>query len=237
MSQFPSAEDLAEMCPGCKGLGKHWCVLRAGTEPPLVSVVQSAPFSSIADLYEDCEQRLSAEWRDKMLHKVPDAPVVDRLAFILERCKDKNVLNIGSASGMLHESIKNVARQVWGVDIQPGPNTDFVLDVEHGSIPKDLNAQVVVFGEILEHLSNPGRVLEQTWGGTDVEVIITVPNAFHASREWANDGIECVNKDHVAWYSYHTLKTLVERHGYTVQEWAWYNGRPIFAEGLIFVVR
>src|SRR3990172_4625529 len=51
----------------------------------------------------------------------------------------------------------------------------------------------------------------------------------------AGEGIEHLsNPEHVAYYSWHTLKVLVERHGYGIVEWYWYNGEPGTAEGLIF---
>jgi hypothetical protein len=69
----------------------------------------------------------------------------------------------------------------------------------------------------------------------DVPVILTTPNARSiAGYKWGDRGTECVNKDHVAWYSYHTLKTLIERHGFELRFWGWYNGEPYTAEGLIF---
>lgn len=197
-------------------------------------------FPSLADLQSDCNQPLDPAWRAKMLHKVPDAPVVDRVAFILERCKGKNVLNVGSASGTLHESIKNVARQVWGVD-KKGPGVDFDIDVDETGwtdvVFPDADVDLIVCGEVLEHLANPGQFVQGIRSTWHCEVLITVPNAFHASKEWANDGIECVNRDHCSWYSWRTLKTLVERYGFEIQEFCWYNGQPMFAEGIIMVVR
>jgi hypothetical protein len=43
--------------------------------------------------------------------------------------------------------------------------------------------------------------------------------------------------DHCYWFSWRTLKTLVERAGYAVAEFHWYGpGEPGFSEGLIFVL-
>ena len=50
-------------------------------------------------------------------------------------------------------------------------------------------------------------------------------------------GVENVNIAHTMWFSWRTLKTLVERYNYDIKEWAWYHGDPLFAEGLVFVVR
>jgi 2-polyprenyl-3-methyl-5-hydroxy-6-metoxy-1,4-benzoquinol methylase len=181
-----------------------------------------------------------------MLHQVPKAAVVDRAQFILAKCRGKRVLNVGSASGGLHEAIREVATDTIGLDRERSDNArDICFDLdsivwgEHEPrYPSEL-IDIVVMGEILEHLAMPGATLQ--WlkenRSKETDVLISVPNALGASRAWANDGIECVNRDHVAWYSYRTLKTLVERYGFEIQEFCWYNGRPMFAEGIIFVVR
>lgn len=180
----------------------------------------------------------------KMVHRVPNAPVVDRAQFILQRCSDKVVLDIG-ASGPMHEAIVRVAKRCYGID---KPNRSDVLlgddvfgvdlDDDPRSIPVLENVEIIVCGEVIEHLSNPGRFLESIRWLYECPVIITVPNAFSdAGMKAMARGIENVNLEHVAYYSYHTLKELVTRHGYGVREHYWYGGRPMFSEGLIFVVR
>jgi hypothetical protein len=69
-------------------------------------------------------------------------------------------------------------------------------------------------------------------------ILITVPNAHCViGRQHILRGVESVNIDHVAYYSWRTLKTLVERYDYVVKEFYWYlPGQPRTAEGLIFVV-
>lgn len=176
------------------------------------------------------------EYVAKMLHAVPDAPVVDRAAFIRERCQGKVVLDVG-ASGPMHDVIVKVASTTYGLDRRDGPDiTGFDLDAILPELPCFKDVEIVVCGEVLEHLSNPGWLLARLHEQYRVPVIVTVPNAFTAAgRKHLENGIENVNKDHVAWYSYHTLKGLLERHGYTIAEFAWYNGQPFTAEGLIVV--
>lgn len=76
-------------------------------------------------------------------------------------------------------------------------------------------------------------------GAEGCELIITVPNAMssHLMPMAVRTGFECVNRDHVAWYSYRTLRTLIERCGFELMEFYWYGGQPITAEGIIFVVK
>jgi len=182
----------------------------------------------------DIEARNGADYCAKMMHRIPDAPVVDRIDFILGRCRGKRVLNLGCASGTLHQRIREVAKDVTGID-QHEP-ADIVSDLDQAAHLHGIY-DLVVIGELLEHLANPGNLL-QAVRELRCTALITVPNAFSApSAYWAKQGWEQVNTDHVSWYSWKTLKTLVERHGFTVDDFAWYNGKPLTAEGIIFVVR
>lgn len=178
----------------------------------------------------------SPEYAAKQLHRVPDAPTVDRRAFILDRCRGKVVLDIG-ASGPMHQAIEEAAGKCYGIDRDDSPG---VVGVNLDSYPVPLpywdDVEMVVCGEVIEHLSNPGHFLQALWLTYKSPVIITVPNAHsHSGLRSLERGIENVNIDHVAWYSYRTLKTLLTRVGYEIKEFYWYNGKPRFAEGLIVV--
>lgn len=179
-----------------------------------------------------------AAYAAKMLHKVPEAPVVDRAGFLLDLCRGKRVLEFG-ASGPMHEKIKAVAADYLGVDREAADRI-VALNLDDVSVP-DLPAydpEVIVCGEVLEHLSNPGWFLTRLrtqYAG--VTTVVTVPNAFsEAARGHMARGIENVNPDHVSWFSYKTLYTLLGRAGYTKNTFAWYGGKPYVAEGLIVVM-
>lgn len=185
------------------------------------------------------------EYAAKMMHPLPAGVEVDRAAFILERVKGKRVLEFG-ASGPMHEAVVKVAARVMGVDREGGEGVvGFDLDDVHlEDLPgatwmpmESLDAEVILCGEVLEHLSNPGWFLtrlQRQYAG--VPVLITVPSAF-TSRGRPNlaKDFENVNIDHVAWYSPRTLRTLLERAGYEIREFAWYGGPPPYSEGLIVV--
>lgn len=180
----------------------------------------------------------SPEYIAKQLHKVPDAPVVCRETFILEHCLGKVVLDIG-ASGAMHREIVKAAKKCYGIDREDGDgvvgfNCDSVLE---GKLPVFDGVELVVCGEVVEHLSNPGYFLDRLFNQYQVPVIITVPNAFSsAAASVLRSGTENVNNDHVAWYSYTTLKTLLTRVGYEIKWHGWYKGKQRFSEGLIVVV-
>ena len=192
--------------------------------------------NDISELMDECASTHPRGWeyQKKMIHPIPNTSVVDRERFILERCRNKAVINFGCASGGLHGAIKSVANHIIGLDKrQP---CDILIDfdnIKHEG--PSLFGDLAICGEVLEHLSNPGRFLDYLWR-FKMSIIFTVPNALsEIARRYANTGIESVNNDHVSWYSYHTMKVLLERHGFSNMEWYWYNGRAIFAEGLVVV--
>ncbi len=178
------------------------------------------------------------EYYDKMMHDIPAASVVDRTLYILMQCKGKRVLNLGSSSGELHGGIAAVASLAYGVDKEPSLCTNILVDLDESpeKIPP-FEYDLIVAGEIIEHLANPGNLLKAL-RKFNCPVLITVPNAFaKIGSSHVRKGRENVNRDHVAWYSYRTLRTLIERYGYELKEFYWYNGEPITAEGLIALVR
>lgn len=186
---------------------------------------------------------LGRQYGEKQLHKIPDAKSVDRRKFILEKCVGKTVLDIGHASGELHDMIKSVAKHAFGIDRDAKVSPDYARidldDLTIANLPFTAadGIDLVVCGETLEHLSNPGWLLQRI--AKDLpgsELLITVPNAFSSgSRKWLARGIENVNRDHSCWFSWKTLTNLVSRFGYSVKEFYWYGGEPLVAEGIIVV--
>ncbi len=202
--------------------------------------------ATLHDIQTECDSYgcLEPEYHQKMMHRVPEATVVNRADFLTGKCRGRRVLSFG-ATGPMQERIDEVASESYGTDLLPVSEKERqrkagfrVVDLDHSDLAHwDVDVDVVICGEVIEHLTNPGRLL-RSLKKYNCEVVITVPNAHSACGDaYAKKGIECVNVDHVAWYSYCTLKQLVERTGYEIVEWHWYNGKPLTAEGLIFVVK
>lgn len=204
----------------------------------------------------------SPEYTEKMMHPIPRTTSVDRVVFILQKVAGKRVLEFG-ASGPMHEGIVKAAARCVGVDRRDGPGVigfnlddvscDFLVpydndivvsnvgrswDEDHADHLKQFEFDVIVCGEVLEHLSNPGWFLtrlKRQFAG--VPVVITAPNAFtHVGRKHAERGVENVNRDHCCYFSWKTMSVLLERHGYSVKEFFWYGGEGPTAQGLVFVV-
>ena len=186
------------------------------------------------------QQHHTAAYKAKMLHAVPDAPVMDRAEYILQLCAGKIVMDIG-CTGELHHGIEQVAEKCYGMDIVECPDvTNFYqVDIDHSEwLPAPSDVELVIAGEVIEHLSNAGHFLDMLHV-YNCDVVITTPNAFSEAGRYSllKSQIENVNVEHTAWYSWHTLKVLIERHGFEIVEWLWYNGKPLTAEGLIFRIR
>ena len=121
------------------------------------------PANSVAELMDEVGSygQHSADYFDRMMHKMPAASVVQRTEFILSKCKGKKVVNFGSASGTLHGNIKGVAKSIYGVD--KVEKADLLVDLDDEFCPLHglPAAEVYVCGEIIEHLANPGMFLKK----------------------------------------------------------------------------
>jgi 2-polyprenyl-3-methyl-5-hydroxy-6-metoxy-1,4-benzoquinol methylase len=169
-----------------------------------------------------------------MMHNIPPAEVVNRESFIMERVKGKKVLDIG-CNGPLGAAIESAAVAYLGIDKDVENSANKIgIDIDRAKYLPKYEPDLIIAGEVIEHLSNPGHFLDMLHAYR-APIILTTPNAFcSVGHYWAGRGVENVNAEHVAYYSWHTLKTLVSRHNYAIMEWYWYKGKPNTAEGLIF---
>lgn len=179
------------------------------------------------------------DYAARMLHPFPPMTVVDRGASILARVKAKRVLELG-ASGPLHVAVVQAAAAVIGIDrLSSEGVVGFDLDdVSQADLPcASVFPEIVLCGEVLEHLSNPGWTLTRLRRQyPTATLIVSVPNAYTSRGSGHRaKGIENVNGDHVAWHSPRTLRTLLERAGYQVRHWHWYGGQPVTAEGILVI--
>ena len=214
-----------------------------------IAVRPPPQYQSLSDIHADLSElgrlRVDEAYRVKQLHKIPAAMEVDRTTVCVEAARDKRVLHLGCGwpPGPLHQAMAGVAAHLIGVDVAAPPSAQGnVWQVDLDTRPEGLPLReydLIVAGEILEHLGNPGNLLKalrRLFPST--MLIITVPNAFSAvGLAWVQRGYENVNKEHCAFYSWHTLTELVTRCGYAVCNWGWYGGPPYVAEGLVFIVK
>jgi 2-polyprenyl-3-methyl-5-hydroxy-6-metoxy-1,4-benzoquinol methylase len=122
-----------------------------------------------------------------------------------------------------------VAKRLYGVDLDgsglerlraAGFGRLYQADVEQ---LQDLGErfEIVVAGELVEHLANPGRFLRAITRhlSEDGKLIVTVPSA-QSIRIIANAirMREVVHPEHNAYYSPSTLRHLLESHGFEIEE-------------------
>jgi 2-polyprenyl-3-methyl-5-hydroxy-6-metoxy-1,4-benzoquinol methylase len=183
--------------------------------------------------------------RYEPMERLKVARPVSRNAFVRDVCRGKIVLDLGAmdetaylskrGTGMwLHEAIASVAAQVTGVDSsdqvpEGGLRTAPNAVIHRGDImqlaswfeahnPAPL-PDVVVAGEVIEHVPNPLaflrelRSIERLRGR---KLVITTPNATAAHNVMiALLSRESTHHDHLCILSYKTLHTLFHRAGFT----------------------
>ncbi len=178
--------------------------------------------------------------------------LVQRVDFIKAICTGNKVLHLGCtnwpytedsiASGMLlHYDLEKIASILYGFDYDQegidilhaaGVKNLFHVDLEYlDEVPLEQTFDVIVAGEMIEHLSNPGLFLKgiQRFMDSNTRLIITTVNAYAAFR-FVNYGLrghgginEPVHPDHIAYYSYRTLKLTLERTGFEIEDFCFYD--------------
>jgi SAM-dependent methyltransferase len=167
---------------------------------------------------------------------------VDRIAYISGACKNKVVLDLGALDETafaqktghgtwLHEEIARVAVRVIGLDSSNIVLADGLVTARNAVIRKgnildidsflseiDLSPDVVVAGELIEHLDNPLQFLQSFRRIPRLKgkaLLLSTPNAtaiHNCLIAMANR--ESTHPDHLCILSLKTLSTLLSRAGY-----------------------
>ena len=177
---------------------------------------------------------------------------VQRVDFIKAACSGKKVLHLGCTNypytkesienGMLlHFELEKVASQLYGFDfdqagldilIEAGGKNLFRADLEKlEEVESDETFDVIIAGEMIEHLNNPGLFLSgiRRFMNSETRLMITTINAYCGMRfVWyglrgRRGKAEPVHPDHVAYYSYSTLSLLLKRHALDVETFLFYD--------------
>lgn len=183
------------------------------------------------------------------LPKIPRLKLVDRVDWLLELCRAKRVLHIGcvdfnplhvsaarerlSANLNLHVALSRVCERLVGVDIDKEGlallkekylfEDLYVMDAESMDLSLiGISFDVVVAGELIEHLNNPGRFFSALMKAMTPEtlLILTTPNV-HAMKFslYSLFGRERVNEDHRFFFSFSTLSRMLYVHSFTPVPW------------------
>ncbi|MCB4360181.1 class I SAM-dependent methyltransferase [Quatrionicoccus australiensis] len=167
--------------------------------------------------------------------------LVDRESRIRELCRGKKVLDIGccahgefagrGSNNFLHGEIAKIASELVGLDNDRDSVAEMVKqgfnvicgDAENLEATGLSGFDVIVAGEIIEHLSNPGMFIDGAYkllspGGY---FLVTVPNAWSFTRlKQLRKGIDdslWTHDQHTCWYSKATVQALLKRFDFVIE--------------------
>jgi 2-polyprenyl-3-methyl-5-hydroxy-6-metoxy-1,4-benzoquinol methylase len=163
-------------------------------------------------------------------------------------CIGKKVLDLGVVdhdtryelgNRWLHKDLKKVSRKILGVDIDKISVNKLnekgyeikVANVENFDLGEKF--EVIVGGDIIEHLNNVGNFLSCIKKHMDRESIflLTTPNCLSFSN-WLElllfDRIKYINEEHTLWFDQNTIRRSLENHGFRVEESSFIIHNPHF---------
>lgn len=140
-----------------------------------------------------------------------------------------SVLDVGCASGGLLASLGDRAVRRVGIEVDPSAaaaarhNADEVYtgavdDVDPGSERFD----VVVLGDVLEHVAHPAATLARvaTWVAVGGRLVVSLPNVAHWSvrlpltiGRWDYDDTGILDRTHLRFFTWSSGARLVEQSG------------------------
>jgi len=178
--------------------------------------------------------------------------LVQRVEFIKKICVGKKVLHLGCTDYpytkqmidnemLLHFELEKIASELYGFDFdQPGIDILSEAGVKHlfradleklEEVELDQTFDVIIAGEMIEHLSNPGLFLHgiKRFMNERTSLVITTINAYSGMRFFIyglrgrGGANEPVHPDHVAYYSYKTLSLILQREKLEINDFVFYD--------------
>jgi 2-polyprenyl-3-methyl-5-hydroxy-6-metoxy-1,4-benzoquinol methylase len=175
--------------------------------------------------------------RDAIAKARSNVVVRDRVAYLCNLVERRHVLDVGvvehtgeakQSPQWLHGHLTRCAASCVGVDVIEQEVRDLnkqgydVVFADITRAPLDQKFEVIVAGEVLEHLDAPGMFMEHCAAMLDTggRLVITVPNPWYVNAIVKS----CLKRytfvdsaDHVAWYDAATLFELAQRHGFELE--------------------
>lgn len=204
-----------------------------------------------------------------MVHRLPTAPRVERVEHLVAMARGRRVVHVGFVDAgcqdanrrsgtWLHEHLDRVSSSLVGIDLDEGgvvrarsagydavavDCTDPVALAAAGVTP----GQLVIAGEVIEHLDAPGHFLEGMHAlvAPHGQLVVTTPNAYGLLNVMASVLHREINHpDHVCMFTWRTLTNLAARHGWEPVATAVYvpsvkqvGGRGLLARGMTMGAR
>jgi SAM-dependent methyltransferase len=176
---------------------------------------------------------------------------------LVEFARGKRVIHVGfvdehrleaklGRGTWLHARLAEAAASLVGLDVE---EEGVRWATEHGFEAYAVDAQspeavaalriepadVVIAGEVVEHLDAPGPFLRamREIAGVEGLLVVTTPNAYRLLNFLAPlGGVELVHPDHTAWHSPQTLAALLARGGWKIEGTAYYQNPAPDVEGV-----
>jgi len=172
-----------------------------------------------------------------MIHRLPPATLVDRFKYLRDLAAGRRVIHVGFADAgfqtlneesgaWLHAHLATTARELVGLDVDDDGVARAVAkgydarvvdccDVDAVRALALEPAEVLVAGEVIEHLDDVGSFLDalHTLVTADGILAITTPNAaglVNTVASFAN--YEVNHPDHVTMFTCRTLDAMLRRH-------------------------
>lgn len=167
----------------------------------------------------------------------------NRDLLISEQCKGKKVLHIGATDApytreklaadlLLHKKLMEHSKSVFGIDIDK-ESIEYLKQQGMDNITYfDMNAlaelsyqpDVIIFGEIIEHLQNLETALQNLKSimTQETKLIISTPNQFYLLNFLITllQKRECVHEDHKTGFTYGLLQQLLEANGLEINQFS-----------------
>jgi 2-polyprenyl-3-methyl-5-hydroxy-6-metoxy-1,4-benzoquinol methylase len=169
-------------------------------------------------------------------------PNVHKRDFLTELVRGKSVLDIGCidhsavqaralGDRWLHKVLRHSAGEIVGLDVLEEAADELAADgykIEIGDAQDfDLGRtfDVIVAGDIIEHLTNVGGFLESVKRHMtpNSQFAVTTPNPFNIEQtiRVLRDGWVAANSEHVSWIDPRVMWQLTRRHGLEVEQFRW----------------
>jgi 2-polyprenyl-3-methyl-5-hydroxy-6-metoxy-1,4-benzoquinol methylase len=163
---------------------------------------------------------------------------------------DKAVLDVGCASGYLAQALRAQGCTVSGIEYdeqaarEAAPHLEKLVvgDVTAVDFAEEFGAaafDVIVFGDVLEHLVDPATVLSDALASLrpDGEVVVSLPNVAHGSVRlallngyWEYTPTGLLDETHVRFFTKRTLLELMAGAGLEVVELRGTTADPLRVE-------
>jgi O-antigen biosynthesis protein len=147
-----------------------------------------------------------------------------------------DILDVGCSAGYLGEYLRSQGHFVTGIDVTPEAISEAAHFLDEAYCIKVENFyadnpgrkfDVVIFGDVLEHVTNAEEVLRLTAQAlkSNGRVIASIPNVSHLAvramlleGRWEYADLGLLDRDHVRFYTRATIYKLFDDSGYYVNE-------------------